>query len=158
MIASDSWVTRSSSTLAFWASSRAFVMLFCRASSACSNGVHANFASSVSRTRKTRMVQMNRPGSTWTKGLFMANLPQARLLQQHDQQHEDFGENRHAFEQKQRQVDGAGDLGGGRWLARDPFGGGGSELANPEPRANHDHAEADSRAEVGQRLQGRQRG
>ena len=34
----------------------------------CSSGRHANFASSASRTRNVTIVQMNSPGSGWTKG------------------------------------------------------------------------------------------
>ena len=53
----------------------------------------------------------------------------AELLQEHDQEHEDFGQNRDAFEQEQRQVDGARNLRSRGWLARNPFGGGCCEPA-----------------------------
>jgi len=51
------------------------------------------------------------------------------------QQREDLGQNRHAFEQEERQVHGAGDLVGGARLARDALGGGGRELADAQRRA-----------------------
>ena len=57
---------------AFSASASDFRIVSWRASSACSSGRHANFASSASSTRKVRIVQMNRPGSSWTSGLSMA--------------------------------------------------------------------------------------
>ena len=52
---------------------------------------------------------------------------QVYLRQQHHQQREHLGEDRDAFEQEERQVHGAGDLGGGAGLARDAFRGGDGE-------------------------------
>ena len=69
----------------------------------------------------------------------------AALLQQHDEQREHFGQNRDAFEQEERQVDGAGDLVGGARLARDAFGGGGRELADAERRRRSRSCRARSR-------------
>ena len=46
-----------------------------------------------------------------------------RLLQQHDQKGEDLRENRHAFEQEQRQVDRARDFVSRAGLPSDAFGG-----------------------------------
>ena len=94
------------------------------------------------------MVQMNSPGSGWTNGLFMDRL----LLQQHDQQHEHFGENRHAFEQEEREVHGARDLVGRAGLPRDTFGGRRRQLTDAETRADDDHAEANRGTEVMQNL------
>ena len=37
--------------------------------------------------------------------------------QEQHEQREHFGQNRHAFEEEQREVHGAGDLVGGAWLA-----------------------------------------
>ena len=54
-----------------------------RAASAWSSGRQANFASSVSSTRKVAMVQMKSPGSTWTSGLFMSNTFHGRAEARH---------------------------------------------------------------------------
>ena len=50
----------------------------CRARAPASSGRHANFASSATRTRNVRIVQMNSPGSGWTRGLFMTYSAAAR--------------------------------------------------------------------------------
>src|SRR4029079_8910190 len=131
-ICADSVFSRSSSCRACWASSSDLRIAFWRVSSASSSGRHANFASSASSTRKVTIVQMKSPGSVWTNGLSIAlfshsawrsperlalrNARAPTSLQQHDQQREHLGENRDAFQQEERQVDGAGDLRGGARL------------------------------------------
>ena len=65
------------------------------------------------------------------------------LPQEHDQQTEHLGENRDAFEQEERQVDRAGDLGGRARLARDPLGQPLGQLADAETRADDGQSKAD---------------
>ena len=52
---------------------------------------------------------------------------------QHDQQHEHFGEDRHAFEQEERKVDGAGDLVGGAGCRAMPSAAAAASLPMPRP-------------------------
>ena len=61
---------------------------------------------------------------------------------------EHFRQNRHAFEQEERQVHGAGDLVGGARLARDALGGRRRELADAEGGADDDQAEPERGAEI----------
>src|SRR6187399_1688790 len=70
----------------------------------------------------------------------------ARRLLQNDQQREDFGENRDAFEQEQRKVHRAGDLRGRARLAADGFGSSGREASDAETGAENDEAQSETGA------------
>ena len=84
---------------------------------------------------------MNSPGSGWTSGLFMRVHPSAvharprtsGRLQQHDQQREHFRQNRHAFEQEERQVDRAGDLAAALGWRAMPSAAAAASLPMPRP-------------------------
>src|SRR3954466_5116712 len=136
MILADSVFSLSSSPLACCASSSDLRIAFWRVSSASSSGPQASFFSAQSSPRNVRIVQMNSPGSGWTSGFISA------AHDQHEER-EHFRENRHAFEEEQRQIDRAGDLGGGAGLPGDALGGRRGELADAERRADHNHAEPD---------------
>src|SRR5258708_15050072 len=94
---------------------------------------------------------MKSPGSVWTNGLSMSfsrSGSSRTLLEENDQQHEHFRQNRHAFEQEERQVHGAGDLCRRAGLARDALGRGRRELADAHGGADNDEAQTQSGAEV----------
>src|SRR3954468_17030393 len=135
MIRADSTLSRSSSPLACCASSSDLRIAFWRVSSASSSGPQASFFSAQSSPRNVRILQMNSPGSAWTSGFISA------AHDQHEER-EHLRENRHAFEEEERQIDRAGDLVGGTGLPGDAFGRCGGELADAERRADHNQAES----------------
>ena len=84
---------------------------------------------------------MQQPWIGLTSGLSMMALSSPLLLRQHDEQREHFRENRDAFEQEERKVDGAGDLRGRARLAGNALGSGGGQLADAKACTDDDHAQ-----------------
>src|SRR5579862_6055110 len=116
-----------------------------RASSAARSGFQAYLASRPSSTRKVTIVQMKSPGSGWTRGLSIAR---PVLLEQHDEQAEDLGEDRDPFEQEEREVHRADDLLRRRRLPRDAFGHAGGQFANAQPGADDREPEPQAGARI----------
>jgi hypothetical protein len=55
-----------------------------------------------------------------------------------------FRQNRHAFKEEERQLDGATDFCGGTRLTGDAFGGGGGKSTDPKACSDHDHPKTDA--------------
>ena len=151
MISAASRFSRSLSSPAARASSSDCLIRSCRLWSAVRSGRHAYLVSSVSSTRNVRIVQMKSPGSGRTSGFnaisfFYSAGP--TLLEEHHEQHEHFGQNRHAFEQEQRQVHGGGDSVRRAGLPCHPVGRRRRQPADSQTRADHDQTKPERRSEI----------